>query len=147
LLEEDLGALELGAVLGTTIRTGEGLHEVERHEGRFDFGFKKVCHGEAIGEKGPITEDNLGRWGGDRRLHVPIGFGPKGLALNVVVELLEKLIANSTASAGAGASAGGGVDSVHLGALATFNDLQATHCLEDVVLHFLQSSTNSQAMN
>jgi len=81
-------------------------------------------------------------------LEVPIRFGPyKGLALNVVVELLEKLIANSTASAGAGAGAGGGVDSIHLSSLATFNDLQATHCLEDVVLHFFQSSTNCHAMN
>ena len=49
----------------------------------------------------------------------------------MVVKLLEKLLANSTAGGA------GGVDGVDLSALATIHDLQATHCGEDFVLHFL----------
>lgn len=50
----------------------------------------------------------------------------------MIVELLEKLIANTTAGGGAGA---GGVDSIQLSSLATVNDVEATHYWEDVVLH------------
>jgi len=49
----------------------------------------------------------------------------------VVVELLEKLIADTAAGGGAG----GGVECIKLSALATVDDVEATHYWEDVVLH------------
>ena len=64
----------------------------------------------------------------------PNRFGSEGLALDVVVEVVEELLPDAAAAGGGG----GGVVGVDLSALAPVHDLQAAHCGEDVVLHLLQ---------
>lgn len=136
MLNKHLPFIELRTILDPTIHIGEGLDEIDGFEAWLDQRLKEIGGRKPVGEKKILGHGIVWGLGLIWGLKRPIRFGSNRIDSEMILEVVQELVANTTA----GASSGGcgwprRVKRIDLRALTPVHDLQTSHCCEYVVLH------------